>query len=472
MIIVILTSVTLLVIDVKHRIPTWVDDFDLYFVTSIFILEYLARMWIYSDLHKIVIDEYEESQFLNKQFSLLHLFTKIIKNKWEYISSFSAIIDLIAIFPSYRGIRVLRVFILFRAFKLLRYTKSLNGFLSVLKNKKFELMTLFTLFAFFIFIAGIMLYVFEGDNKNPNIHNIFDAFYWALVTIATVGYGDITPVTTEGKVVTMVIITSGIGLISFVTSLIVSSFNEKLIVLREDRIIQDLLKKNSFIVVCGYGLLGRLVAKGLKKEGVEFLLIDKDENLVAQAFNSGYNAICTDASQGEIFRKLGIEKRITHVLCLTSDDIQNAFIAINVKSLNKNVHVTVRCSDEEIAQKMEFAHIDQVIIPEEIAGMMSSVYAGEAVAFEVLLSIIEEKEKAQVDEIKVTKDSFLEHKTIGELNFEGLRLILLGVFAHKDHGHELGEFLFNPSDDYRLHVGDRIICIGYKTAMANLKKRM
>jgi len=468
MVIVILTSVTLLVIDVKHHLPLWLDNLDLYFVTLVFIVEYIARMWVYSDIHKIIIEEYEESQFFDRKLSQWNLFGKILKNKWDYVSSMSAIIDLIAILPSYRGLRVLRVLVLFRAFKMLRYTKSLTGFLYVLKNKKFELITLLTLSTFFIFISGIMLYVFEGNNQNPNINNLFDAFYWALITISTVGYGDISPVTPEGRVVTMLIIITGIGLISFVTSIIVSSFNERLGVLREDRVIQDVGKKKKLTVVCGYGLLGRLVTDGLEKEGIEFVVIDKDENLAQAAYNKGYHSICADASQGKIFKQLGIESRVTHVLCLTSDDIQNAFIAINVKSLNKNVHVTARCSDEEIAQKMEFAHVDQVIMPEEIAGMMSAVYAGEPVAFEVLLSIIEEKEKTQIDEVTITKGSFLDSKTIGEVDFERLRLILLGVFRSSKGG----KFVFNPDDDFVLDAGDSLVCIGYITAIANLKRKM
>lgn len=470
MIMVILTSVTLLVMDVKHHIPLWMDEFDFYFVTTVLIMEYFARMWVYSDIHKIIIDQYEECRFFEKDIPLYRVILKILKNKWEYITSFSAIIDLIAILPSYRGVRVL---ILFRAFKMLRYTKSLNGFAFVLKNKKFELITILTLFGFFIFIAGIMLYVFEGDNQNPDIHNLFDAFYWALVTIATVGYGDIVPVTFEGRVVTMVIIMTGIGMISFVTSLIVSSFNERLTVLREERVIHEVSRKNGLIVICGYGLLGRLVANGLKKEGLDFVVVDKDEQLISQAFNSGYNAVCTDASQGDIFLKLGIDKqRISHVLCLTSDDIQNAFIGINVKSLNEKVHVTVRCSDEEIAQKMEFAHMDQIITPEEIAGMMSAVYAGEPVAFKVLLSIIEEKEKTQIDEVAVTRGSFMMNKTIEEINFESHRLIILGIFKHSEENTNLSEFAFNPDENYRLQVGDKIVCIGYTTAIANLRKRI
>jgi len=472
MITVILTSVSMLVIDVKHHIPPWMDHFDLYFVTSVFVLEYMARMWVYSDVHKIIIEEFEESHFFDRKLSLPTLFSKIFKDKWGYVSSLSAIVDLIAILPSYRGLRVLRVLVLFRAFKMLRYTKSLTGFLYVLKNKRFELMTLLTLSAFFIFIAGIMLYVFEGDNDNPNIHNLFDAFYWALITISTVGYGDISPVTPEGRVVTMLIIITGIGLISFVTSIIVSSFSERLGVLREGRVIQDVGKKSSLSVICGYGLLGRLVAEGLEREGVDFVVIDQDESLASLAHNNGHHSICTDATQGDVFRRLGIEKRISHVLCLTSDDIQNAFIAINVKSLNNSVQVTARCSDEEIAHKMEIAHIDQVIMPEEIAGMMGAVYAGEPVAFEVLLSIIEEKGKTQIDEINITGGSLLDGKSIQEVDFEKLRLILLGVFKGGHQGGALGDFIFNPEDEYLLHAGDSLVCVGYTSAIANLKRRM
>ena len=471
MIFIILSSVTLLVMDVKQHIPLWLDNLDLYFITSIFIIEYLLRMWIYSDIHKIIIDEYEECNYFDKEVNWFALFLKILKNKWEYVTSLSAIIDLIAILPSYRGLRVLRVLVLFRAFKMLRYTKSLTGFLYVLKNKKFELMTLLTLSTFFIFISGIMLYVFEGDGQNENIDNLFDAFYWALITISTVGYGDISPVTPEGRIVTMLIIITGIGLISFVTSIIVSSFNERLGVLREDRVVQEVGKKKKLTVICGYGLLGRLVAQGLQKKGVEFVVIDSSEEMTTFAVNDGYHAVCANATKGSVFQKLGIHERISHVLCLTSDDIQNAFIAVNVKSLNEKVHVAARCSDNEIATKMEYAHVDQVIMPEEIAGMMGAVYAGEPVAFEALLSIIEEKEKTQIDEISITEGSLLDKKKIGEVDFEKLRLILLGVFKHNESS-KLGDFIFNPSDELLLSAGDTLICIGYSNAVSNLKRKM
>ena len=470
MIFVILSSVTLLVMDVKHHVPQWLDDLDLYVVTTVFVVEYLLRMWVFSDVHKIIIEEYEEALFFGRELHLGKLAWKIVKNKWEYMSTPSAIVDLLAIFPSYRGLRILRVFVLFRAFKMLRYTKSLTSFLEVLKNKKFELITLLTLSAFFIFIAGIMLYVFEGNDTNPNIHNLFDAFYWALITISTVGYGDIVPVTPEGHLVTMLIIFTGIGLISFVTSIIVSSFNERLTILRENRTVDALSKKESITVICGFGLLGRLVAKELAKEGIEFVVIEKDESMAEMAYGMGYKSICADATRESIFEQLHIKTNISHVLCLTSDDIQNTFIAVNVKSLNPDVYVTARCSDEEIAQKMYFANVDQVVMPEEIAGMMASVYVGEPVAFEVLLSIIEQKEKIQLEEFEVLSGSFAEGKSIKEIGFEELRIILLGVLRSKDG--DDAEFIFNPGDNFILQSGDNLVFIGYTTAISNFKRTM
>ncbi len=471
MIIVVFLSVTSLVVDVRYDTPLWLNNFDLYFVTIVFIVEYLLRIWVYSDIHKIIIEKYEESIFFDKKFSFFMLYFKIFLNKWKYISSLPAIIDFLAILPSYRSIRTLRVLILFRAFKMLRYTKSLTGFLYVLKRKKNELITIATLAGFFIFITGIMIYVIEG-NKNPHIHNLFDAFYWALITISTVGYGDIVPVTPQGRAVSMLIIVTGIGLIAFITSIIVSAFNEKLSSLKNDKTVRDAEKKNSLTIICGYGLLGRLVAKGLAQNGVEFIILDKKESLITLADDDGYSAICADATRSEIFIKLGIYGRIKHVLCLTSDDIQNTFIAVNIKSLNPNILVTARCSDEKIAQKLAFAKIDHVIMPEEIASMMGAVYAGEPVAFEVLLSIIEQKNRGQIDEINVSKSGFLDGKSIKEIDFIKLRLILFGVFRKNNKLTKLGDFIFNPQDEYVLNHGDKLVCIGYKIAIANLKRMM
>ena len=470
MIFIILSSVLILVIEVKKPLPNWLDEYDMYFVTTIFITEYLLRMWVYSDVHKMVIRISEESQYLHQSLHSHKIFRLIFRDKWQYIISPSAIVDLIAILPSYRQIRVLRILVLFRAFKMLRYARSLSSFLFILKSKKFELVTLLTLTAFFVFIAGIMLYVFEGDGDNPNITNLFDAFYWALVTISTVGYGDISPVTPEGRVVSMLIIMTGVGLIAFMTSIIVSSFSERLIELREDRVMQEVGKKRNIIVICGFGIMGKKVAHGLLNEGSELIILERDEEAAQSAHNSGYRSICADATKSAVFERIGIAERISHVLCLTSDDEQNAFIAINIKSLNPDVKVTARCTDKEIADKLHYAGIDDVVIPEEITAMMGVVHAGEPVAFEALRSIVSYKSENHIDEVQVKAGGLLENKQIVDLKTKAFRLIILGIVRSIEEGEK--QFLFNPDDSIGLHSEDSLVVMGHPTAIAHFKRKV
>ncbi len=469
MLTVILSSIAILVADVKKPVPQWLDNYDLYAVTTLFICEYLLRMWVYSDIHTKITEAYEEHLIFDTPISLRTLAMTILKDKWRYMTTPSAIIDLIALLPSYRGIRVLRVFILFRAFKMLRYTRSLSSFLEILKYKKTELLTLLSLTTFFVFIAGIMLYVFEG-NKNPNIHTIFDAFYWALVTISTVGYGDISPVTDEGRAVSMMIIITGIGLISFITSVIVSAFGEHMQVLKEERLVQDMGKRGKITVICGFGTMGRLAAKGLAAEGHTFVVIDKNPDIVQEAQALGYHTLCADATQSEIFIKLHIENRISHMLALNSDERLNALMTINVKSLNPQVHVTVRCKDPEMIENLQHARVDHIVTPEEIGGRIGAIYAENPVASDLAFSIIGRKLRTQAEAFTVASGTPLENRRIAEINPDAFKLILLGVV--RPGGDREERFIFNPPDDFIVTANDRLICIGYDFALEKLRKEV
>ncbi|MCU7958844.1 MAG: potassium channel family protein [gamma proteobacterium symbiont of Bathyaustriella thionipta] len=232
MILLVLISVALLVYTVDNPFQPWmkwVEDL----AVTIFIVEYLARIWIVGDIHKTVIDHYRQSEFLCLPFSIRSALFEVAKLKWDYITSPLAIIDLLAILPSYRPIRLLRVFLLFRLFKLFRYSRSIHGMTEALAERRFEFYILAFFMVFVVTAAASAIYVFEGGLPDSNINNIFDAIYWAMVTLSTVGYGDITPHTTEGRVVALALIISGIGVLAFATSIVVAAFNEKIGELRE-----------------------------------------------------------------------------------------------------------------------------------------------------------------------------------------------------------------------------------------------
>lgn len=464
MIFLILTSVTILVYEVRNPVPAWMDFYDIYIVSEIFLLEYLLRLWVHSDVYSFVVEEHEQAAFLHRDFSLKKPLRRALRSKFEFVISPSAIIDLLAILPAYRPLRILRIFVLFRVFKLLRYTKSINQFVEVLSNKKFELLTLLFLLLFIVSTAAIAIYVFE-ETKNPDIVTLFDAFYWALVTISTVGYGDISPVTTEGKAVSMVIIISGIAMISFVTSVIVSAFSEKLDELKESRIIEDLNKSDDFVIICGYGQLAKMFLRQEEGLGDAYVIMDKDPARVKQAIKDGYKAINDDASRHDVISKFDVKYSHITVLCLTNSDVENIYISLNAKSLSKDIHVIARASSEKMHKKFKLAGVDHIVTPSNAANIMLRTAIHQPVMYNGMQAILTGKNIANIDEVMVHKHIKLIGKRISEIDFAKHKILFIGIQRGVD-----GEFIFNPNSEIVFEEEDILLMMGVRISIEHFKK--
>jgi len=248
MIFLILVSITILIASKTTKIPEWLVGFDLYFVTGIFALEYLLRLWISHDIHKHIIATKAKEERTRLDHYLVPL-----KSKLRYIFSLPALIDLIAIFPKFRIIRLL---------KLYHYLHGTSSLFQALIKKRFEFVFLGYMLFGITFSLGSIFYILEYG-INEELHSYLDAIYWALVTISTVGYGDISPVTDLGKIISMFGIVFGIAMISFVTSVMVSAFSERFDELRNIDSISHVNKMDNVVIINGYGHLGTTIAKKL-----------------------------------------------------------------------------------------------------------------------------------------------------------------------------------------------------------------
>ena len=159
---------------------------------------------------------------------------KSIKSFIKYPFSFMALVDLIAILPSFtvlnqgfkvlKLIRLIRALRVFRAFKAFRYSKSIEIIANVLKESRDSLMAVGTLAHAYIFISALIIFNVEPDSFN----NFFDAIYWATVSLTTVGYGDIYPVTTIGKMVSMASSFFGIAVVALPSGIITVGYLDEL----------------------------------------------------------------------------------------------------------------------------------------------------------------------------------------------------------------------------------------------------
>jgi voltage-gated potassium channel len=355
MILLIILSIAILILGKSGKIPEWFVSFDLYVVTSVFALEYLLRMWISHDIHRAIV------QSSTKKLG----YGDIFKSKLRYMLSLPALIDLVAIFPKFRIIRLL---------KLYHYMHGASSLFDALLKKRFEFIFLgYMLFAI-TFTLGSIFYLLEFD-INDKLNSYLDAIYWALVTISTVGYGDISPVTQMGKIVSMFGIVFGIAMISFVTSVMVSAFSERFDELRNQDSINHVNKLRNVVVINGYGHLGSTIAKKLKIHKLyEPVIIESEDEKVAQALEDGYNVIRADGSSAKIIKELYHRDNISAMLTLTSSDIDNIYFILNAKSIYSKSVIFARMNQSELMAQYNATNVDGVVEPYEVANKQAFDY--------------------------------------------------------------------------------------------------
>lgn len=462
MIFFILSSVAIIVYDVKSDIPLWMLYYDVYFVSFIFFMEYILRMWIYSDLHIIVIRYYKKSQFLNHKFCIWFAIKKFLLTKLEYMKSPIAIIDLLAILPLYRPLRIFRIFVLFRVFKLLRYSKNINEFFKVLGYKKFEFITLLILLIFLVLISSILIYLFEYE-KNPNINSLIDSLYWSVVTISTVGYGDISPITDEGKIISMIIIFGGVAIVTFITSITVSLFSQKLNELRDNKMIYDINRNKDFLIICGYTEMSRVFLNNyhLKQN---YIIIDKNPIRVQNAIKDGYSAINDDLSRYDVISKFNTDFSNIIILSLINSDIENIYITLNAKALSKDIKVIARCNDNSMIKKYNLANCDHILLPNHVATTMLITAIKQPNIYQAIYNIITGSAKSLIDEIIVYKSDEIVTKRVKEIPFKDNKLLFIGVLKYNSTN-----FIFNPAKEFIFSEGDTLLVMGYDLSLKNFK---
>jgi voltage-gated potassium channel len=153
---------------------------------------------------------------------LLRVF--VSKKPFKYIFSFYGVIDILAILPFYLNrfldLRFLRAFRIFRALKLIRYNKALNRFNRAFKIVKEELVLFFIVTLILLFITSAGIYSFEHEAQPDVFKSVFHSAWWSIVTLTTVGYGDVYLITLGGKVFTFFVLIIGIGIIAVPAGLV------------------------------------------------------------------------------------------------------------------------------------------------------------------------------------------------------------------------------------------------------------
>jgi voltage-gated potassium channel len=300
---------------------------------------------------------------------------------------------------------------------------------------------------------------------------VFDAFYMALMTLTTVGYGEVHPLTFYGRVFASVLMVVGVATV-FVSFGILGDTLLRLELAdyfggrRRNRMLQQIA---GHYIVCGAGRVGRSVVLELLREGAQVVLIDNDAARAKWGEAAGVVTITADASKDETLRLARIDTAVGLVSAIASD-AENVYVTLSAKVLNPSLHVAVRASDEQAEEKLKRAGATTVLTPYAYIGhrLAQSLTRPHVVNFLDAASAFERTElDLAIEQLRVESGSRLSAKTLAEAQI-GRTFGVIALAVQRQNG----TMQFNPQADVRLEGGDTLIAMGERQKLKQLEAEL
>ena len=318
------------------------------------------------------------------------------------------------------------------------------------------------LFSILILLIGVGGYLMLFN------YSFIDALYMTIITITTIGFGEVHPFGTGEKIFTIGLILSSL----FIFGYAVSSFSEYLISgqffhqLKIKKVQKKIEKLKGHTIVCGYGRNGKQAISKLKSYNKDFVIVDMHEGIIKLLDEKGVLNIEGDATTDEVLLKAGILKADNLITVLPSD-ADNLFVVLTASQLNKKCKIISRASKETSYSKLKIAGADNVIMPDKLGGahMASLVVTPDVIEF--------------VDRLTIEGDTTanLEEIAIDNLPEEYLNRTILDLDLRKKTGCTVigyrtpdKDYIINPDASVELTRGANLIVLGRPEQIVKLRK--
>lgn len=287
---------------------------------------------------------------------------------------------------------------------------------------------------------------------------LVDALYMTVITLTTVGFEEVVPLNTGGEVFTIVLVVGGVGTAAWAVSnaaevMLGQTFWVSMQRRRMKELVMDLA---DHYIICGYGRLGRQIARDLKARGERFIVIDWSEGLEEQLLAEGITHVIADATQEEALQEAGIERARGLVSALDSD-ANNVLTVLTARELNPRLLVVSRANAESLESKLRRAGADRVVTPESIGGHRLSLALLRPTVHDFFGRVFNVGEQPDVDigQILIPQDSPFAGQTVAGCDLRRVRNV--SILAVRRTG---GHFDLNPDPQRIIEAGETLIVIG------------
>ncbi|MCH9822459.1 MAG: potassium channel protein [Bacteroidetes bacterium] len=314
-----------------------------------------------------------------------------------------------------------------------------------------------------ILVFGILGYMYFED------YVLLDAFYMTLITVSTVGYKEVQPLSDSGKLFTSFLILSSFGTFAYAASSIgVGILSGKYrYYFKNYRLEQEIQKLKNHVIICGYGNNGESAAQHLITHNLPFVVLEKDSaklESLKEAKNMLY--LEADAIDESNFLKAGIEQAKAIITTLPSD-ADNVFVVLTARQLNPNLTIISRATNPKTEAKLRFAGANNVIMPDRVGGnhMAALVTTPDVYEFLDKLSLSSD-DTVNLEELIVTAQNEKQILVSDLENIENCLVRIIGIKKAKGKGYAL-----NPKRNVVIENGDKIFILGQKEHTGLLRKK-
>lgn len=296
---------------------------------------------------------------------------------------------------------------------------------------------------------------------------VFDAFYMTLITISTVGYQEIHPLSRVGRVFNSVLIVFGVSLLFFAIGLITQAVVQLELgeFFGKRRMKRMIDKLNNHYIVCGYGRVGRGAAWDMQQAGLACVVVDRDPERVELAATAGLHALAADSTRDQTLVDAGVTRARGLVAALGSD-ADNLFVILSAKTLNPMLNVAARAGEEEAEEKLHRAGADMVFAPYKHAGHRLA----QALIRPHVLQFLDFTTKSMglnvlIEQVPVAEGSEFASMSLKQMQIRrDIGVIVLAI------RHANGEMIFNPPAEAVIESGDFLVAMGEQQSLQKLER--
>jgi voltage-gated potassium channel len=291
--------------------------------------------------------------------------------------------------------------------------------------------------------------------------DLLDSFYMVIITISTVGYQEVHPLSSAGRIFTSTLIVVGVGTMLYGFGVFAETLAENAFghYRRERQLERSLNQLRDHFIICGYGRIGTQIVAEFEVRKVPYAVIDQTEEAVERLRAEGRLHIEGDASSEELLGQAGIE-RARGLICAVDSDERAVYIVLSARALNPKLYILARAGRPESIRRLELAGATRTISPYRMAGHLMAELAVRPAVVDVLDTLHHGESEIAVEEMIVSAGMAAVGKTIEETGLLDASAAKLLALRRRD-----GTLYVDPRPELRLEEGDLLIALGSETQL-------